>query len=65
MGIIKDRNCKDLIEADKIKNHGKNTQKSYTHTHTHNLNDPYSQNGVVTHLEPNILEASGLQETVL
>ena len=35
MGIIKDRNCKDLIEADKIKNHGKNTQKSYTHTYTH------------------------------
>ena len=63
MGIIKDRNCKDLIEADKIKNHGKNTQKSYTHTH--NINDPYNQNGVVTHLEPNILEASGLQETVL
>ena len=33
--MIKDKNFKDLIEADKIKNHGKNTQKSYTYTHTH------------------------------
>ena len=30
MGIIKDRNCMDLTEAEDIKKSGKNTQKNYT-----------------------------------
>ena len=30
MGIIKDRNGKDLIEAEEIRKSGKNTQKNYT-----------------------------------
>ena len=30
MGIIKDRNCIDLTEAEDIKRGGKNTQKNYT-----------------------------------
>ena len=29
MGIIKDRNCIDLTEAEDIKRGGKNTQKNY------------------------------------
>ena len=29
MGIIKDRNSKDLTEAERLKGGGKNTQKSY------------------------------------
>ena len=63
--MIKDRNGKDLIEADKIKKSWQEYTEelhthTHTHTHTHNLNNPYNHNGVVTHLEPNILETSGL-----
>ena len=43
MGMIKDKNFKDLIEADKIKNHCKNTQKSYTYTHTHTHTHTHTQ----------------------
>ena len=52
MGSIKDRNGMDLTEAEDIKKSGKNTQKNYTKkifmTDYHN--------GVITHLEPDILE---------
>ena len=48
MGSIKDRNGMDLTEAEDIK---KNTQKNYT-----NLNDSDNHDGVITHLEPDILE---------
>ena len=48
MGSIKDRNGLDLTEAEDIK---KNTQKNYT-----NLNDSDNHDGVITHLEPDILE---------
>ena len=48
MGTIKDRNGMDLTEAEDIK---KNTQKNYT-----NLNDSNNHDGVITHLEPYILE---------
>ena len=34
MGIIKDRNCMDLTEAEDIKKSGKNTQKTYTKNYT-------------------------------
>ena len=54
MGKIKDRNCIDQTEAENIK---KRWQKYTGHTHTQtNLNDPDYHSGVITHLEPNILE---------
>ena len=52
MGTIKDRNKKDLTEAEDIRRGGKNTQKNYTK----DLHNPDNHNGVITHLEPDILE---------
>ena len=58
MGTIKDRNGRDLTEAEDIKRGGKNTQKSYTKK---DLHDPDNHDGVITHLDPDILkcEVSG------
>ena len=53
MGSIKDRNGMDLTEAEDIKKRGKNTQKSCTKK---DLHDPDNHDGVITHLEPDILE---------
>ena len=53
MGMIKDRNGKDLTEAEEIKKDGKNTQKTYTKK---GLNDPDNHDGGITHLEPDILK---------
>ena len=54
MGIIKDRNGKDLIEAEEIKKrqHRKNTQNCTKK----GLNDPDNHDLVVTHLKLDILE---------
>ena len=52
MGTIKDRNGMDLTEAEDIK---KRWQK-YTELHKKDLNDSDNHNGVITHLEPDILE---------
>ena len=52
IGTIKDRNSKDLTEAEEIKKGGKNTQNCTKKS----FNDPDNHDGVVTHLEPNILE---------
>ena len=53
MGIIKDRNGKDLIEAEEIKSRWKEyTEELYKK----DLNDSDNHDGVVTHLEPDILE---------
>ena len=52
MGSIKDRNCIDLTEAEDIK---KRWQK-YTKLYKKDLHDPDNHNGVITHLEPGILE---------
>ena len=52
MGTIKDKNSKDLTEAGKIKNRW----QEYTELYKKALNDPDDHNGVVTHLEPGILE---------
>ena len=52
-GTIKDRNGKDLIEAEEIK---KRWQEYTEELHKKGLNDPDNHNGVVTHLEPDILE---------
>ena len=52
MGIIKDRNSNDLIEGQEIKKRW----QEYTELYKKGLNDPDNHNGVVTHLEPDILE---------
>ena len=51
-GQGKDRNDKDLTEAEAIK---KRWQK-YTELYKKGLNDPDNLNGVVIHLEPDILD---------
>ena len=43
----------DLTEAKILRRGGKNTQKNYTKKDLHN---PDNHNGVITHLEPDILE---------
>jgi len=54
METIKDRNSMDLIEAEDItKKWQEYTEKLYKKTR---LNDPDNHDGVITHLEPDILE---------
>ena len=53
MGKIKDRNSKDPTEVDKIK---KRWQEYTEELYKKGLNDPDNLDGVVTHLEPDILE---------
>ena len=53
MGSIKDRNNKDLTEADEIM---KRWQECPEELYKKGLNDPDNHNGVVTHLEPDNLE---------
>ena len=52
MGIMKDRNSKDLTKED-IK---KRWQEYTEELHKKDLNDPDNYDGVITHLEPDILE---------
>ena len=53
MGMIKDKNGKDLTEAEEIKMRW----QEYTEgLYKNGLNDPDNHNGVVTHLELDILE---------
>ena len=53
MGLIKDRNGMDLIEAEDIKKRWEEyTDKLYKT----DLHDPDNHYGVITHLEPDILE---------
>ena len=53
MGSIKDRNGMDLIEADDNK---KRWQEYTEELYKKDLHDPDSHDGVITHLEPDILE---------
>ena len=53
MGTIKDRNGMDLTEAEDIK---KGWQKYREELYKKDLHDPDNHNGVITHLEPDILE---------
>ena len=55
MGLIKRRNGSDLTEAEIVRRGGKNTQKNCTKK---DLHDPDNHNGVITHLEPDILECN-------
>ena len=48
----KDRNGRDLAEEKILRRGGKNTQKNYTKK---DLHDPDNHDGVITHLEPDIL----------
>ena len=52
MGTIKDRSGMDLTEAEDIK---KRWQK-YTELYKKDLHNPDNHNGMITHLEPDILE---------
>ena len=52
-GTIKDRNGMDLIEAEDIK---KRWQEYTEELYKKDLHNPDNHNGVITHLEPDILE---------
>ena len=52
MVSIKDRNGMDLTEAEDIKKRW----QEYTELYKKDLHDPDNHNGVITHLEPDILE---------
>ena len=52
MGTVKDRNGMDLTDAEDIKKWQEYTEELYKK----DLNDPDNHNGVITHLEPDILE---------
>ena len=53
MGSIKDRNCMDLTEAEDIK---KRWQEYTEELYKKALHDPDNNDGMTTHLEPDILE---------
>ena len=52
-GLIKDRNCMDLTEAEDI---NKRWQQYTEEIYKRNLHDPDNNDGVITHLEPDILQ---------
>ena len=53
VGLIKDRNGMDLIEAEYIK---KRCQEYTEELYKKDLHDPNNHDGVITNLEPDILE---------
>ena len=53
MGSINDKNGMDLREAEDIK---KRWQKYTEELYKNNFHDPENHDGVITHLEPDILE---------
>ena len=52
-GMIKDRNTMDLTEAEEIKKWQEYIEELYKKV----VNDPDNHNGLITHLEPDILES--------
>ena len=52
MGSIKDRNFMDLTEAEEIKKRW----QEYTELYKKDLHDPDNHNGVISYLEPDIME---------
>ena len=52
MGTIKNRNGMDLTEVEDIKKRW----QEYTELYKEDLNDQDNHHGVITHLEPDILE---------
>ena len=55
MGMIKDRNGKDITEAEEIKKR----RQEYPELYEKGLNGPDNHDGVIIHLEPDILEYEG------
>ena len=55
MGSIKNRNGRDLIEAEDIK---KRWQEYTEELHKKDLHDPDNHDGVISYLEPDILECA-------
>ena len=53
MDTIKDRNCLNLTEAEDIK---KRWQKYTEDLYKKDLHNPDNHDGVITHLEPDIME---------
>ena len=53
LGSIKDRNCIDLTEAEDFK---KRWQEYTEELYKKDLHDPDNHDGVITHLQPDILE---------
>ena len=53
MGTINNRNCMDLTEAEDIK---KRWQEDTEEIYSKHLNYPDNHDGVITHLQPDILE---------
>ena len=53
MGMIKNRNSKNPSEAEEIK---KRWQEYTEELYKKDLNDPDNHDGVITHLQPDILE---------
>ena len=53
MGSIKDKNCMDITEAEDIK---KRWQEYIEELYKKDLHNPDNHDGVITHLEPDILE---------
>ena len=65
MGSIKDRNGRDLTEAEDTK---KRWQEYTEELYKKDLHDPHNHNGVITHLEPDIFECEvgwALESTTL
>ena len=62
MGSIKDRNAMNLTEAED----SKKRWQEYTELFKKDLNDPDNHDGVITHLEPDILECEvkGVLESI-
>ena len=52
MGLIKDRNGMDLTKAEDVKKRW----QEYTELYKKDLHEPDNHHGVITHLEPDILE---------
>ena len=52
MGSIKDRNGRDLTEAEDIKKRWQEYTELYKKDH-----NPDNRNGIITHLEPDMLES--------
>ena len=55
MGTIKNRNDKDLTEAEDVKKRW----QEYAELYKKDLHDPNNHDGVITYLEPDILECKG------
>ena len=53
IGSIKERNCADLTEAEDTK---KRWEEYTEELYKKDLHDPENHDGVITHLEPDILE---------